>query len=118
MDWKSIRIEQDDNLPYYMQLAREIRRLILTGRIPLGERIPVSRELMKIFKFSSTTVEKGIGILVEEGFLVRRPRIGTFVAETLPVKPRRQEYSRGGLLLPEYPRVRPAGCASKNSRQV
>ena len=118
MDWKSIRIEQDDNLPYYMQLAREIRRLILTGRIQLGERIPVSRELMKIFKFSSTTVEKGIGILVEEGFLVRRPRIGTFVAETLPVKPRRQEYSRGGLLLPEYPRERPAGCASKNSRQV
>ena len=82
MDWKSIRIEQGDSLPYYMQLAREIRRLILTGRIPLGERIPVSRELMKIFKFSSTTVEKGIGILVEEGFLVRRPRIGTFVAET------------------------------------
>lgn len=81
MDWKSIRIEQGDSLPYYMQLAREIRRLILTGRIPLGERIPVSRELMKIFKFSSTTVEKGIGILVEEGFLVRRPRIGTFVAK-------------------------------------
>ena len=76
MDWKSIRIEQDDNLPYYMQLAREIRRLILTGRIQLGERIPVSRELMKIFKFSSTTVEKGIGILVEEGFLVRRRAVG------------------------------------------
>lgn len=95
MDWKNIRIEQDDNLPYYMQLAREIRRLILTGRIPLGERIPVSRELMKIFKFSSTTVEKGIGILVEEGFLVRRPRIGTFVAETLPVKPRRQRKHSG-----------------------
>ncbi|WP_288592889.1 GntR family transcriptional regulator [uncultured Victivallis sp.] len=95
MDWKSIRIEQGDSLPYYMQLAREIRRLILTGRIPLGERIPVSRELMKIFKFSSTTVEKGIGILVEEGFLVRRPRIGTFVAETLPVKPRRQRKHSG-----------------------
>ena len=51
--------------------------------LPL-EQIPVSRELQKRFFLSSVTVEKGISRLVEEKYLFRRPRIGTFVSENPP----------------------------------
>lgn len=85
MNWHSFRLTADSSLPYYMQLASEIRTLILAGKLEPGEQIPVSRGFMKMLKLSSSTVEKGIGILVKEGFLIRRPRIGTFVSETPPI---------------------------------
>ncbi len=92
MDWKQVAIARDMDVPLYAQLAEAIRNLIVAGRLAPRERIPVSRELERIFHVSSITVEKGISLLAEEGFLLRRPRIGTFVAAEPPASaPRRIE---------------------------
>ena len=84
MDWNHVHIPREDNLPLYLQLAATIRNLIAEKKLLPLEQIPVSRELQKRFFLSSVTVEKGISRLVEEKYLFRRPRIGTFVSENPP----------------------------------
>ncbi len=85
MNWAEIRMEPDLNIPLYQQLANRIRNLIASGALKPGERIPVSRALQSGFHLSSMTVENGISILVRERYLVRRPRIGTFVSDNPPL---------------------------------
>lgn len=84
---KILTIAPDWNAPLYVQIFEKIRTLILNGELKPGERIPVSRDLQKQLQMSSFTVEKGIRLLVENGWLVRRPRVGTFVPDHLPETP-------------------------------
>lgn len=84
VDWKTIQMPREENLPLYLQLAEMIRNLIEEKKLQPREKLPVSRELQKLFFLSSVTVEKGISRLVEEKYLYRRPRIGTFVSENPP----------------------------------
>lgn len=79
-----LKIVPDWNIPLYMQIFERVRDMIRNGELKPGEKLPVSRLLQKRLKLSSFTVEKGIRLLVESGWVVRRPRIGTFVAESLP----------------------------------
>lgn len=95
MDWREVTLARESSLPLYLQLADAIRTLIAEKKLLPMERIPVSRELQKLFYLSSVTVEKGIARLVEEGYLLRRPRIGTFVADAPPQTPSRAPLRRG-----------------------
>ena len=65
-------------------LADQLRQLIVSGQIAPGEKLPSSRELQKLLCVSAITIESGLNYLVEEGFLCRRPRCGTFVTDSLP----------------------------------
>ncbi len=65
--------------PLYQQIADTLRSLIDNRTLCAGEKIPPTRELCESFGVSAITVEAGIRKLVEESYLVRRPRRGTFV---------------------------------------
>lgn len=65
--------------PLYQQIADTLRTLIDNRALSVGEKIPPTRELCVSFGVSAITVEAGIRKLVEENYLVRRPRRGTFV---------------------------------------
>ena len=65
--------------PLYQQIADTLRSLIDNRTLCAGETIPPTRELCESFGVSAITVEAGIRRLVEESYLVRRPRRGTFV---------------------------------------
>ena len=84
MKWSEFHLDTAKNLPLYQLLADRLRQWILTGVLAPGEKLPGSRELQKLLHLSAITIEGGLNILVEEKFLCRRPRCGTFVAETLP----------------------------------
>ncbi len=85
MDWKQIKLDLDQNQPLYYQVSEKIRSLILENKLQRGDRLPSLDELQQIFRVSAITVRNGIAALVQEGLLLRRQRLGTFVAENSTV---------------------------------
>ena len=67
--------------PLYRQLATIIKENIGSGELKLGEQIMTETELSDFYQVSRITVRKGIELLVDEGILMKRPGIGTFVSE-------------------------------------
>jgi GntR family transcriptional regulator len=73
-------IDRDVPIPYHYQLREIMRQEIVTGRWPLGEKLPSERDLCVIFGVSRPTVRGAIEALVDEGFLRREKGRGTFIA--------------------------------------
>ncbi len=65
--------------PRYIRIREHLRRLMDSGRLQPGDRIPTEAELCDQFGVSRMTVNKAVRDLVREGRLVRRARAGTFV---------------------------------------
>jgi len=61
--------------------VRELENMILSGRLPVGTQLPPERELAASMQVSRAVVNAGVVELARKGFLVIRPRIGTFVAD-------------------------------------
>ncbi len=66
----------------YHQLAEILENQISSGTLHKGEQIPTETQLCAAYGVSRITVRKGIETLVEKEILVKKPGIGTFVAET------------------------------------
>lgn len=60
---------------------KELETMILSGRLLIGSKLPPERELAKTMQVSRAVINSGITELARKGFLVIRPRIGTFVAD-------------------------------------
>ena len=60
-------------------LIQILEQEILSGKFRPGDKIPSLRELMEMYSFSKGTVERGIEILCQRGFLEKRIGAGTFV---------------------------------------
>jgi GntR family transcriptional repressor for pyruvate dehydrogenase complex len=61
------------------QVTDEIQRLMLTGRLKEGEKLPSERELCELFGVSRTVVREAIRILQTKGLVEVRPGIGSIV---------------------------------------
>ncbi len=72
-------LENNSPLPKHFQVREAIRRDVLKRGLRTGDLIPSERELVKIYDVSRVTVRRAIRDLVEEGFLKREGRRGTFV---------------------------------------
>lgn len=59
----------------------ELETMILSGKLPVGEKLPPERELAQSMQVSRAVVNAGIAELGRKGFLTIKPRIGTFVAD-------------------------------------
>ena len=66
------------------EICSSIRRSILDGLIGGESRLPSTRALAAELGVSRTTVLLALDILRAEGYLVSRPRSGTFIAQDLP----------------------------------
>ncbi|HEY7879545.1 MAG TPA: winged helix-turn-helix domain-containing protein, partial [Streptosporangiaceae bacterium] len=55
------------------EIYRQLRRAILDGRLPPGERLPPTRELARRLAVSRSTVTVAYDRLTGEGFLSGRP---------------------------------------------
>ncbi|WP_310601626.1 FadR/GntR family transcriptional regulator [Anaerosporobacter sp.] len=60
---------------------QQLETMILSGKLPVGEKLPPERELAHNMQVSRTVVNGGITELARKGFLTIKPRIGTFVAD-------------------------------------
>jgi GntR family histidine utilization transcriptional repressor len=63
------------------RIRAEIEDRILTGAWKPGHRIPYEHELMARFGCARMTVNKAVASLVDAGLIVRRRRVGSFVAQ-------------------------------------
>jgi DNA-binding FadR family transcriptional regulator len=61
--------------------VRELENMILSGRLPVGTQLPPELEMAASMQVSRAMVNAGVVELARKGFLVIRPRIGTFVAD-------------------------------------
>jgi GntR family transcriptional regulator len=69
-------------VPIYYQLQTIIKKQIEDGHLKPGNAILPEKKMAEGYKVSVGTVRQAIASLVTEGFLIRRPGIGTFVAGT------------------------------------
>jgi GntR family transcriptional regulator/MocR family aminotransferase len=66
------------------QIFSRIREQIVAGILRAGSPVPSSRILAAQLKVSRNSVIFGYERLINEGYLVARPMVGTFVADILP----------------------------------
>lgn len=59
----------------------ELETMILSGKLEIGTKLPSERELAASMQVSRAVVNAGIAELEQKGFLVVKPRIGTFVED-------------------------------------
>ena len=78
------RLGAQDALPLHRQLYESLRRALLEGKLPAGERLPSSRDLAQDLDLSRNTVVAAINQLRVEGYLVSRVGSGTFVNDNVP----------------------------------
>lgn len=60
---------------------QELESSILSGKLSVGEKLPPERELAESMNVSRAVVNAGVVELARRGFLVIKPRVGTFVAD-------------------------------------
>jgi len=68
-------------LPKYKRLANLFLSALKQGLLRPGDRLPAEEELAALTPFSLGTVQRSLGLLAEQGLIVRRHGLGSFVAE-------------------------------------
>ncbi len=59
----------------------QLRDMIISGKLPIGSRLPTEREIAKQMQVSRAVVNSGLTELEKQGFLEILPRQGTFVSD-------------------------------------
>ncbi|SEO74710.1 MocR-like pyridoxine biosynthesis transcription factor PdxR [Acinetobacter sp. yr461] len=80
------RIDEREEKTVFLKLTNLISQEILSGRLVQGTMLPGSRSLTKELGINRKTVQAVYEELEAQGWLVTRPRKGTFVADILPEK--------------------------------
>lgn len=75
-----IQINYSDARPIYEKVKDSLRRLILSGALPEGERLPSVRELAVSLTVNPNTVQRAYRELEAEGYIVSVPGKGSFVS--------------------------------------
>jgi GntR family transcriptional regulator/MocR family aminotransferase len=79
-----IGIDRDDREPIQSQIARQVRALVLDGRLKPQTRLPSTRALAEELNVARATVVEAYEQLLSEGYLETRSGSGTRVAAELP----------------------------------
>jgi GntR family transcriptional regulator len=66
-------------LPIYYQIKQSVKNSIISGVYGPGDKIPSENELADQFKVSRLTARQALQQLMQEGFLVCKRGVGTFV---------------------------------------
>lgn len=61
--------------------VQELEGMILSGKLAVGEKLPPEREIAKSMQVSRGVVNSGILELARKGFLIIKPRVGTYIAD-------------------------------------
>ena len=89
-----IPIDPSSGLPIYRQIMDQLRRMIASGALQPGDRVPSVRDLSASLRINHLTVGKAYGELEREGLLEKRRGLGVFVAQP---DPERWAYCNGEL---------------------
>lgn len=79
-----IGIDRHDREPLQSQIARQIRALVLNGRLKPQAKLPSTRTLAEELDVARATIVEAYGQLLGEGYIETRSGSGTRVAAELP----------------------------------
>ncbi|GAA1795837.1 GntR family transcriptional regulator [Agromyces lapidis] len=86
----------DESRPIFIQIAEQLENDIIDGSLLEGSQIPSINEFAAFLRVNPATALKGVGRLVDDGFVEKRRGIGMFVtlgARERLVERRRAEFS-------------------------
>jgi GntR family transcriptional regulator len=66
-------------LPVYRQIMEQVRRMVVAGRLAVGEKLPSVRDLAVTLSINPLTVGKAYGELERDGVVEMRRGLGVFV---------------------------------------
>lgn len=75
-----------------VQLADELRKLLESGELKAGDKLPSELDLMETYGVSRTVVREAISSLKAENLISTQQGVGAFVIQTTPVVPFRVAY--------------------------
>ncbi|GIP31620.1 GntR family transcriptional regulator [Paenibacillus sp. J2TS4] len=73
---------KNNHVPFYLQIAQNIRDKIISGEYPVNFKLPSEDEIVKIFGVSRMTARHAVTQLVNEGLVYRMHGKGAFVARS------------------------------------
>lgn len=76
-----ITINYRDPRPIYEQIQTKLRRLMLTGVLPPGSRLPSVRELAGQLAINPNTIQRAYRELEADGYILSVAGKGSFVAQ-------------------------------------
>ena len=81
-NWLVLTLTIDRELPeaVYEQIARQVRRLVASGQLAAGTKLPSVRQLARDLGVNLNTIARAYRLLDSEGFLLIRERAGVEVA--------------------------------------
>ena len=80
-----------DSRPIYEQIRDGLRRLIITGAIPPGDKLPSVRTLAGQLAINPNTIQRAYEALEREGYAYSVPGKGSFAALPQDVTDKRRE---------------------------
>ena len=81
IDREIFKIDPHSKLPLYDQIERNLRDLIINGKLNPGEVMPSEWELVELYGVSRLTVRRALDELVRQNWLERKHGVGTFVRQ-------------------------------------
>lgn len=85
-----IHLEKNSHQAIFLQLSTQITSLIKQGTLPVGQRVPSTRNLSLLLGIHRKTVIRAYDELLAQGWLESHVGNGTFVAKNLPeIRPRK-----------------------------
>ena len=76
-----ISINYRDSKPIYLQIKDTLRRLILTGTLPAGGKLPSVRSLASSLAINPNTIQRAYRELEADGYILSVAGKGLFVAQ-------------------------------------
>lgn len=83
-----IFIEKSKKIPIYVQIYRELRRMIISGQLTPGTKLESVRALSQELNVSINTVKNAYHQLVVEGFVENKPKSGYVVINIKKYQPK------------------------------
>ncbi|MGH4123740.1 MAG: GntR family transcriptional regulator [Clostridium sp.] len=74
-----VKLDFNNDVPIYMQIARAIEDKILKGIFEEETAIPSTTEISVKYKINPATVAKGFNLLVDEEIIYKKRGVGMFV---------------------------------------
>ncbi len=106
------RSERPDDMPVYEFIKRELRDMIDSGELTEGDRVPSEFDLVKQLGVSRNQTRQALRDLELEGYLLRQPGKGSFVA---PAIGRIQRQAKPGVKMVAMPA---SGLTSNHRRAI
>ncbi len=76
-----MRINAESTVPVYLQVANKIKKDIKDETLKPGDMLPSDRVYCEELGVSHMTVKKAVDLLANEGLVIRKKGVGTFIAE-------------------------------------